>query len=255
MASPGSDSSPRMASSKTMSPRSSGTARRQTCGSPAAMRAAASSAGDARGRCGRSRRSRPSRARPRAWPRAPRRCRSTGRRARAPSALERRARSVSARCVWKYGPWSPPTSGPSSQSRPSQRSERRIACGVLVGGALGVGVVDAQDERAAVVPGERPVVDGGAGAADVQVAGGAAGRSGRGRCRSRRGLLHGSGSRDDRRRRSAPRAASLGVDARGRESSHGLGDGEHASRPHAGPARGTTRCHRQREQTQGMQRS
>ena len=42
--------------------------------------------------------------------------------------------------------------------------------GVLLGGARGVGIVDAQDEGAAV--GAGPVVDGGAGAADVQLAGG-----------------------------------------------------------------------------------
>ena len=41
---------------------------------------------------------------------------------------------------------------------------------VLFRGALGVGVLDAQDERAARSAGERPVVDGRAGAADVQLA-------------------------------------------------------------------------------------
>ena len=41
---------------------------------------------------------------------------------------------------------------------------------ILVGGAGGVGVVDAQDERAAVCTGESPVIDCGAGAADVQLA-------------------------------------------------------------------------------------
>src|SRR6266540_6207863 len=30
------------------------------------------------------------------------------------------------RCVWKYGPNSPPTSGPSSQSSPSQRRESMV---------------------------------------------------------------------------------------------------------------------------------
>ena len=44
--------------------------------------------------------------------------------------------------------------------------------GVLLGGALRVGVLDAQDEGAAGSTGEGPVVDGGAGAADVQLAGG-----------------------------------------------------------------------------------
>ena len=49
---------------------------------------------------------------------------------------------------------------------------------VLVSGTGGVGVVDAQDERTAVGAGKGPVVDGGAGAADMQVprrAGGEAG--------------------------------------------------------------------------------
>ena len=41
---------------------------------------------------------------------------------------------------------------------------------VLVGGTGGVGVVDAQDERAAVCAGESPVIDSGTGAADVQLA-------------------------------------------------------------------------------------
>ena len=40
---------------------------------------------------------------------------------------------------------------------------------VLVGGTGGVGVVDAQDERAAVCAGKSPVIDSGAGAADVQL--------------------------------------------------------------------------------------
>ena len=44
--------------------------------------------------------------------------------------------------------------------------------GVLLGGALRVGVVDAKDEGAAVGAGEGPVVNGHAGAADVQAAGG-----------------------------------------------------------------------------------
>ena len=56
--------------------------------------------------------------------------------------------------------------------------------GVLVGGAGRVGVVDAQDEGAAVGTGEGPVVDGGAGAADVQLAGG------RGRKADADGIAH-----------------------------------------------------------------
>src|SRR5439155_18114225 len=42
----------------------------------------------------------------------------------------------------------------------------------LVRGALAVGVLDPEDEDAAMVPGEKPVVEGGPGVADVQVAGG-----------------------------------------------------------------------------------
>ncbi len=55
--------------------------------------------------------------------------------------------------------------------------------GVLLGGALRVGVLDAQDEGAACGAGERPVVDGRAGAADVQLA------RGEGAKRTRTGLL------------------------------------------------------------------
>ena len=42
----------------------------------------------------------------------------------------------------------------------------------LCGRALEVGVLNAQDERAAVMAGEQPVEQRGAGAADVQIAGG-----------------------------------------------------------------------------------
>jgi len=49
---------------------------------------------------------------------------------------------------------------------------RRIASVFSAVETLGVGVLDAQDERATVVPRERPVVDRGARPADMQVAGG-----------------------------------------------------------------------------------
>ena len=49
---------------------------------------------------------------------------------------------------------------------------------VLVGGAGGVGVVDAQDERAAGVPGDEPGVKGGAQIAHVHIAGGRGGKPG-----------------------------------------------------------------------------
>ena len=44
--------------------------------------------------------------------------------------------------------------------------------------ALGVGVIDAQDELAAMFPGEEPVEQGGANAADVQIAGGTRSKAG-----------------------------------------------------------------------------
>ena len=54
------------------------------------------------------------------------------------------------------------------QAQPTHGAQDNLR--VLVGGAGGVGVVDAQDERAAVCTGESPVIDSGAGAADVQFA-------------------------------------------------------------------------------------
>ena len=75
---------------------------------------------------------------------------------------------VEVEALGRRGPKSPrtlvPVKGPASAWR------ARMHLGVLVGGAGGV--VDAQDERAAVGAGKGPVVDGGAGAADVQLAGG-----------------------------------------------------------------------------------
>ena len=43
---------------------------------------------------------------------------------------------------------------------------------VLLGGAVAVGVLDAEDERSAVMAREEPVEERGAGAADVEIAGG-----------------------------------------------------------------------------------
>ena len=54
------------------------------------------------------------------------------------------------------------------QAKPTHGAQNDLR--VLVGGTGGVGVVDAQDERAAVCAGESPVIDSGAGAANVQLA-------------------------------------------------------------------------------------
>ena len=53
------------------------------------------------------------------------------------------------------------------QAQPTHGAQNDLR--VLVGGTGGVGVVDAQDERAAVCTGKSPVIDSGAGAADVQL--------------------------------------------------------------------------------------
>ena len=78
---------------------------------------------------------------------------------------------MSNRSDWRYGPYGPPTSGPSSQSKPSQRItvEQRVVG--LLGVPGGVGVLDPEDEGAAVVPREGPVEQGGAGQPDVRGAG------------------------------------------------------------------------------------
>ena len=54
------------------------------------------------------------------------------------------------------------------QAQPTHGAQNDLR--VLVGGTGGIGVVDAQDERAAVCAGKSPVIDSGAGAADVQLA-------------------------------------------------------------------------------------
>ena len=75
------------------------------------------------------------------------------------------------RCDCRYGPYGPPTSGPSSQSSPSQRSASSSASIAFLGVALGVGVLDAEDERAAGVAGVGPVEQRGADHADMRSAG------------------------------------------------------------------------------------
>src|SRR6266571_3757950 len=61
------------------------------------------------------------------------------------------------------------------EAEPSEAVEDHF--GVLLGGALPVGVFDAQQELAARVAGVQPVEEGGAGAADVEVAGGRRGEA------------------------------------------------------------------------------
>ena len=62
------------------------------------------------------------------------------------------------------------------EAEPVHAVEDRLA-GCL-GVAGGIGVLDAEDERAFVLTGEEPVEKGGAGAADVEVAGGGGGETG-----------------------------------------------------------------------------
>ena len=83
-----------------------------------------------------------------------RRCRSTRTRARRRAAGRPRRGTRSKRALWR--------TGPSSQSRPSQRSVVLDADDPLVARPGEVGVLDAQDERAAVVAGEEPVEQRGA---------------------------------------------------------------------------------------------
>ena len=60
---------------------------------------------------------------------------------------------------------------------PSQLEPVEDDLGVRVGAALLVGVLDAEHEGAAGLPGEEPVEERGAGAADVEVAGGGGGEA------------------------------------------------------------------------------
>ncbi len=61
------------------------------------------------------------------------------------------------------------------QAQPEQRLLQGL--GVLLGGARAVGVLDPQDVGAAVVPREEPVEERAAGAADVEMPGGARGKA------------------------------------------------------------------------------
>ena len=56
------------------------------------------------------------------------------------------------------------------KTQPAHRAQDDLS--VFVGRTGGVGIVDAQDEGAAIGAGKCPVVDGGTSAADVQLAGG-----------------------------------------------------------------------------------
>ena len=146
----------------------SGTAKRMTNGSPAARRRASSS-GVSRQQRPSYRKGRPAATASSAGRRAPRRCRSSGTPARSPAAARRRHGA---------GPLPPPwKNGPSSQSTPSHFRPVEDDLGVRVGAALLVGVLDAQDEGAAGLPGVEPVEQRRAGAADVEVAGGRGGEA------------------------------------------------------------------------------
>ena len=75
----------------------------------------------ARSRSGRRSSRRPQLRPPVASPAASRACSSSSRRCRSPPGAPTHSRYFSSRCDWKYGACGPPISGPSSQSRPSQR--------------------------------------------------------------------------------------------------------------------------------------
>ena len=81
-------------------------------------------------------------------------------RARPPTACRWRPGSASVRSDWR--------NGPSSGSMPSHASDDEDAVDPLLAVALGVGVLDAQDEGAAGVAGEEPVEQRRPGAADVE---------------------------------------------------------------------------------------
>ena len=108
----------------------------------------------------------------RASPSAPPACNSSNTPGPAATSRSAIARWRSKRSDWKYGAYGPPTSGPSSQSRPSHRSPSRMPSTISVRRAFGVGVFDAQNEHPAVTAREQPVEQRRAGAADVEVAGG-----------------------------------------------------------------------------------
>ena len=170
--------SPRTASSKTMSPRSSGHRQAPHVRLAGIDAGARRVSGRARGRCGRSPPTRPLRAPPRASLRAPRRCRSTGRRRPRPSAARARPRS-----------WRRARSGSTARTIAAdlgalvpveaEPAQRRAGSRAVFSAVDRSGSVSSM-RRMNVPPtsaGEGPVVDGGAGAADVQVAGRARGES------------------------------------------------------------------------------
>ena len=64
------------------------------------------------------------------------------------AAAQRTSRYRSRRSDCRYGPNGPPTSGPSSQSRPSQRRDARSCVYDSSVSRCGVGVLDAEHERA-----------------------------------------------------------------------------------------------------------
>ena len=66
-----------------------------------------------------------------------------------------------------------------------------MTCRLSRGGALLVGVLDAQDERPLRLPRPEPVEEGGADAADVEVAGRGGGEAEAGALRGRQRLRHG----------------------------------------------------------------
>ena len=110
------------------------------------------------------------RAAPRASRRALRRAEALERVARFEQLLARTRDRSRERSLCRYGPCGPPTSGPSSHVSPHQCSESRIACSLSGGAARLIGVLDAQDELAAVLLGEAIVDQRDVSRADVRVA-------------------------------------------------------------------------------------
>ena len=107
-----------------------------------------------------------------AAPRPPRASRRTRTRSRPRAAGAPRRRACRGARDWRYGPYGPPMSGPSSyvMPEPGHRVEQLVVA--LLGVALGVGVLDAEHEVAARVARVRPVEQGRAHHAHVRRAGG-----------------------------------------------------------------------------------
>ena len=148
-----------------------GTRNRIAARSPAAIRARGLSRRQTRGTCRRI----AAAVRPRAPPaRSASSCsasRNSNTRAPLSATPRRRTGTARSRSDCRYGRSGPPMSGPSSQSSPSQRRSSRIDCFRFARRALGVGVLDAQDERAALAAREQPVEQRRARVADVEMAG------------------------------------------------------------------------------------